>query len=372
MKLVDKVEMVNDEGIAFALIKIRQYDVVLYGAGREGYSALRRLIELYGITPVCIVDQDKDKRGTVVCGVKVVHPSELAEHIRDAENTYALIAVNRHLWQDDIVRTEINSVLDDAGIHKRQYITWRSNDAWKSFDDYLNTHKEDLRELEGKLADEESKSVLKEWVRCWLQADLYCLPEHPFKYKYWGCDDDGNEELYTHLKDEVFINCGSSIGDTIFWYLAKGYSFEAIHAYEGDAEIFKRLQKNIALLDEETQKKIVLHQEYMGSEKEDEGAQFAGKRVTLINADIEGAELGVLQGMENIIKEQKPVIAFCVYHKPDDIISIPKFILELNCGYHIFLRKYVHYDRNRWEVVMYAVPPQRRIRSELSYESEKH
>ena len=88
-------------------------------------------------------------------------------------------------------------------------------------------------------------------------------------------------------------------------------------------------------------KKIILHQEYIGREKNEVDNQFAGKKITFINADIEGAELDVLKGMQNIIKEQKPVIAFCVYHKPDDIVSLPRFILELNDSYHIYLRKYV-------------------------------
>lgn len=161
---------------------------------------------------------------------------------------------------------------------------------------------------------------------------------------------------------EVFVNCGSNIGDTIFWYLAKNYSFDEIHAYEGDGEIFKKLEKNISLLDKDMQKKIILHKEYIGRKKDEVDTQFKGKRITLINADIEGAELGVLKGMRNIIEQHKPVIAFCVYHKVDDFLTIPRFILELNCGYHIYFRKYVHYDRNRWEVVMYAVPNERRMK----------
>lgn len=361
MKLIDRIEMVNDEGIILALIKIKRYDVVLYGAGEAGYSALRRLMELYDIIPRCIVDTDENKRGKEMCGVKVVHPAELTDYIRDASNTYALIAVKAY-WRDETLRSEINSALEHAGIQKRQYITWRSNDARKPFDDYLNSHESDIKLLMGELADEESRSVLKEWIRCWLQADLYCLPEHPFKFKYWGCDFEGNDSLYTHLDNEVFVNCGSNIGDTIFWYLAKGYKFDEIHAYEGDGEIFKKLRKNIGLLDEETQKKIILHQEYIGMKEDKADIQFKGKRITLINADIEGAELNVLRGLRNIIKEQKPVIAFCVYHKPDDIISMPRFIQGLNCDYQIYFRKYVHYDRNRWEVVMYAVPPERHMK----------
>lgn len=361
MKLIDRVEMVNDEGIALALIKIKQYDVILYGAGESGYSALRRLIELYDITPLCIVDKDEKKVGMELCGVKIIHSSRLQEYIKNASNIYALIAVKDY-WNNENVRLEINLLLDQTGIQKKQYITWRPNDAKKEFDDYLNSHQKDIKWLSEKLADEESKMVLNEWIRCWLQADIYCLPEHPFRFKYCGCDFDGKDELYVHLEDEVFVNCGSNIGDTIFQYLANGYSFDTIHAYEGDEKIFQKLEKNISLLDKKIQENIILHQEYIGRKKDEVDIQFAGKRITLINADIEGAELDVLKGMQNVIKKQKPVIAFCVYHKPDDFISIPRFILGLDKSYQIFFRKYVHYDRNRWEVVMYAVPLERCIK----------
>ena len=120
------------------------------------------------------------------------------------------------------------------------------------------------------------------------------------------------------------------------------------------------------MLDEKIQKKIFLHQEYLGGRDEADNL-FAEKRITLINADIEGAELEVLKGMQNVIKEQKPVIAFCVYHRPDDIVSIPRFILGLNDSYHIYFRKYVHYDRNRWELVMYAVPIERCLRKDYNF-----
>lgn len=363
MKIIDKMEMVNAEGITLALIRIMHYDVIMYGAGEAGYFALRRLKELYDITPLCIADRDDNKTGTKMCGVNIIHPSQLTRYIENVSNVYALIAVKDYKT-DENTRAEIDSYLEHAGIQKIQYMMWRFNDARRPFDDYLRAHEKDLKWLSEVLADEESEMVLKEWVRIWLQADLYLLPEHPFRFKYFGCDFDGNDDLYTHLDDEVFVNCGSSIGDTIFQYLAEGYSFETIHAYEGDEETFQKLRKNIGLLDEKMQKKIILHQEYIGREKNEVDNQFAGKKITFINADIEGAELDVLKGMQNIIKEQKPVIAFCVYHKPDDIVSLPRFILELNDSYHIYLRKYVHYDRNRWEVVMYAVPSERCLRKD--------
>jgi FkbM family methyltransferase len=61
---------------------------------------------------------------------------------------------------------------------------------------------------------------------------------------------------------------------------------------------------------------------------------FAEKeKPTFIKMDIEGSEIAALLGAKCIIREHKPKLAICVYHKSEDIIEIPKLILELNPGY---------------------------------------
>lgn len=54
--------------------------------------------------------------------------------------------------------------------------------------------------------------------------------------------------------------------------------------------------------------------------------------------DIEGAELSALKGAERTIREHKPKLAICVYHRREDLITLPRFILSLNPSYKLFLR----------------------------------
>ncbi|MBE5812122.1 MAG: FkbM family methyltransferase [Clostridiales bacterium] len=75
------------------------------------------------------------------------------------------------------------------------------------------------------------------------------------------------------------------------------------------------------------------------------------ENVTFIKMDIEGAELAALEGAKNIITEQKPRLAICVYHKPEDIIEIPRLLLEYNPEYNFRLR---HYSCSMCETVLYA------------------
>lgn len=68
--------------------------------------------------------------------------------------------------------------------------------------------------------------------------------------------------------------------------------------------------------------------------------------------DIEGSELAALRGAEKTIKKSKPKLAICVYHKPEDLITIPQFISSLVPEYKFFLR---HHQYISWDTVLYAI-----------------
>jgi hypothetical protein len=68
--------------------------------------------------------------------------------------------------------------------------------------------------------------------------------------------------------------------------------------------------------------------------------------------DIEGAEQAALKGAENLIREQRPKLAICVYHTPQAIWEIPEIIMKINPDYKLFLR---HYSITEAETVLYAI-----------------
>ena len=69
--------------------------------------------------------------------------------------------------------------------------------------------------------------------------------------------------------------------------------------------------------------------------------------------DIEGEESAALRGAVKAIKKNRPALAVCVYHKPDDFWKIPEQVLSINSGYRIFMR---HYSEVSDETVMYFIP----------------
>lgn len=76
------------------------------------------------------------------------------------------------------------------------------------------------------------------------------------------------------------------------------------------------------------------------------------RKVTFLKMDIEGSELAALRGAERIIREQRPKLAICVYHKPEDIWEIPSLVLRFHPDYRLYLR---HYSLIYTETVLYAV-----------------
>lgn len=78
---------------------------------------------------------------------------------------------------------------------------------------------------------------------------------------------------------------------------------------------------------------------------------FKNSRVTLIKADIEGMELAMLKGAQNLIQTQKPRLAVCIYHKPQDFYEIPEYIHSLVPEYHMAVR---HHSQTFAETVLYC------------------
>lgn len=77
-------------------------------------------------------------------------------------------------------------------------------------------------------------------------------------------------------------------------------------------------------------------------------------RVDFIKMDIEGAEVPALRGALQTIRHFQPRLAICLYHKWDDVMTIPQVIHETGVDYR-FAFKWVQLS-DGWEAVLHAIP----------------
>ena len=72
---------------------------------------------------------------------------------------------------------------------------------------------------------------------------------------------------------------------------------------------------------------------------------------TFIKMDLEGAEYQALLGGRGYLMKYHPNLAISLYHKAEDIWTIPKLLLELYPKYTFYIR---HYSVLASETVLYA------------------
>lgn len=241
---------------------------------------------------------------------------------------------------------------------------------WGSFDpengDYttfrlraenIKMHLYDYLHLYRRLEDYLSKRTLLSILLNWAMLDMknIHLVKSIFKDYY-------EPDIFPDNKDDVFVDCGAYIGDSIFNYLnSYGVHYKKIYAYEVSKDTIEVLNKNIEAANVPN---VIVKNKGVGCENgfmyiESNIESSANKltdnplsekveivkldddiddKITFIKMDIEGAEKDALKGAARTIKENMPKLAICVYHGYDDLLDIPELIDSINPNYKFYLR----------------------------------
>jgi len=76
-------------------------------------------------------------------------------------------------------------------------------------------------------------------------------------------------------------------------------------------------------------------------------------RVDFIKMDIEGAELAALEGAVDTMTRYRPKLAISLYHRPEDFVTIPRYLSTMLPDYDFHLE---HYTIHQEETVLYGRP----------------
>lgn len=279
---------------------------IIYGAGRYGEDVFRVLKKI-GVQAAAFCDQAMEKQNTTLLGLPVLSPEDLKH--RDEK---ILVAVWNHF-------EEIAKALKLQGISGERLI------------------------------------------------DAFSVKEYTDKNQYF------DKDIIHFGNEEIFVDCGCYDFETSEIFMQNCPEYKKIICFEPDEKNRIQIQKRVRKLSAERievlpygvwNKREAL---YFGGEGSSAMINSRGKekiearrlddiiqeKITFIKMDVEGAEQNALEGAAETIRRYRPKLAVSIYHKPEDILEIPFYLLKLVPEYRFFLRHYSNYFAT--ETVLYAV-----------------
>ena len=223
------------------------------------------------------------------------------------------------------------------------------------------------------LADEESKSTFYNLVNFKHSGDMRYLKDFELEAQAAQPEQTQYFEPFLNLpQNPVFVDVGGFTGDTSLEFIKNYPDYAEIYLFEPEKHFLKKAEenlkdfKNIFFVEKGLSDKkstVRFSSKGLASCIDKDGETeietdtldncIGGKRVDFIKMDIEGEESAALRGAVQAIKKNRPALAVCVYHKPDDFWKIPEQVLSINSSYRIFMR---HYSEVSDETVMYFIP----------------
>jgi len=339
--------------------------IVLFGAGSLGRKVLAALRRRH-VEPLAFADNNAQLAGTLVDGVPVIPPTLAAERFRDD----ALFVVTTFLPAGGGVRRRL---LELAALGCRRSTSflplgWQYEGVLPHFGADLPSrllgHAGELARVAELWDDGASRAAFRRELSWRLHGDFGdSAPPAPDQYF--------PRDLLLSNPGEAFVDGGAFDGDTL---RSAPWPFARTVAVEPDPSSAARLRSFFG-------DSVLVRENLLGSARgsarfngtgtvassRSEGGAFdvpvttlddltAGEPPTFIKLDVEGDELAALHGGLKTLKAAQPVVAVCVYHRPEDLWTIPLFLRDALPGHRLHLRAHAW---DGFELVAYAVPPER-------------
>lgn len=339
----------------------------IYLFGYNGAISLLKQLEKYDSRWDIkgIIDNDKDKQSLKVAylhqTIPVISPYSLKEKLND-EICVLICGTYTH---------EMGRQLELMGIQNYYSEIWMSRPSeLKNITPQMidENRYQAVRKL---LNDEKSKMILDSIIekRKRGEIDYSDIMER-------GESEYFIDEFWQPFSNGVFIDGGGYNGDSIEEIVkwTKG-DFKRIYTFEPQKDLAKIIHNEVAI---KYNNRVVLLNSglwsYSGELKFRNGTNVLSgtimdgggetisvvsldevieESVSFIKMDIEGAEVEALKGAKRIIQENKPKMAICIYHKPDDMWAIPLLIHEFVPNYRFYMR---HCGISCYGTILYAVP----------------
>lgn len=325
---------------------------------------------------LCFSDNNEIKFGRNYCEDRllIVSPKKLMK--KYGKNVDVVIASSAY----DKIRDQLLSYgYEDNQIHLFNFAFMNIQYTDR---DFIYDHIKDFERAYARMGDAKSRKIFASILNYRITKDEKFLEEMQADvddehYQYF------DNKLFDFKDDEIFLDIGAYVGDTLTVYNEVYENWKGYIGFEADRMIFERLNKCIDILGVHSKcrtynyaawdcKDTLYFNENPGSssmkqvaDSDSEGVHAEqidtlltrDEPVTFIKMDIEGAEYQALCGMKELIKENHPLIAVCVYHLRDDFYHLTDLIDEILPGVYSFYFRQYRYTPT--ETVCYAIPDNR-------------
>jgi FkbM family methyltransferase len=168
------------------------------------------------------------------------------------------------------------------------------------------------------------------------------------------CDNEYFPDFMPLTSKEIVVDCGAYTGDTLMQYVSHSSGrFQRYYALEPSPRNLEELRGvvdrnklhdvkilEVGAWDKKSRQAFVENGDQSHAVPMEEGESscvivldtidnICGAKATFIKMDIEGAELKALSGATKTIRQNRPKLAVCVYHRTEDLITIPQLIKRM-------------------------------------------
>lgn len=352
--------------------KQKQLKLALFGAGNSLRNAIG-FLSTFGITADILIDNDKNKVNKKIRDFEVIDCETFEKICKD----YIVLILPQDLNIIGQIKKQLIRILPKENIYTFDFIYYdfyNNIQKYNSYKDFMKDYISEIHWLYENLGDEKSKTTLIGFLKGRITQDYKYYDEIYVENQYF------DKDIIQLSKNETFLDCGAWDGDTTkeFIGLVGDNNFNKIYCFEPDNTTYSKLKAYVdkyllndkvelyrnAVWEESKTLKFNAIGEAQSSVNENcvtESSieieaialdEIPFNEVTYIKMDIEGSEYEALKGASKLISKFKPKLGICVYHKYEDIITIPKFIKNINPNYKIFLRQHKPYGS---ELVLYAL-----------------
>lgn len=232
--------------------------------------------------------------------------------------------------------------------------------------EFIEKHDTDLNAAYN-LFEENSKNIFAGCVDFMFGGELETLK------KITTEKNEAFENIIRLGSNESYLDLGAYRGDTVeeFLHYCNG-KYSDIIALEPDRRTFRKLEAYLENIENSTayqkavysENKTLIFSSKAGrqstvSEKGEAveavcvDSLCSDKTVTYIKMDVEGVEKEAVDGAKNTLKNQKPKLNIALYHRSEDIFSIPLQIARINPDYKFYLRRHPYIPC--WDMNLYCV-----------------